>query len=183
MYCMQCGQEISETAKFCQSCGASQEVSEADEPISAKKPVNEVLPETTTNEQHIPKAKGEGGNLLLKMVVFSILVVLLVTNFDKLKLIDSDHKALADFKNSVDGQSLYKCVGANGGIEWEIFKSDNTGVDVRVIQAHLSKGSEKFEIQFFYNLETKVAEVAFMSKDGEPKSKFKGALEFTSFCM
>ncbi len=182
MFCMQCGKEINVTAKYCSSCGASQETDKDDLPALEQ----DSLSDSASMQEGYSVAvetKSLGGNWLLILIVFGIFVVLLITNADKLKLLDKDQQALKEFQQSTEGQVLYNCVGANGSINWEIFKSDKTEPNVRVIEAKLSKRQKKFKIQYFYNLETKVKEIAFMSKDGKSKSKFLGALEFSTFCM
>jgi hypothetical protein len=178
MFCMQCGKEINETAKFCYSCGAGQEIDESDiaPSISDSAPIQERVPVNV-------EPKSQGRNWMLVLMVFGIFMVLIIANADKLKFLDKDQQALEEFKQSTEGQALFACVGANGLINWRIFKSDTTEQNVRVIEAKLSKRQEKFEIQYLYNLETKVKEIAFMSKDGKPQSKFLGALEFGTFCI
>jgi hypothetical protein len=179
---MQCGKEINETAKFCYSCGAGQEIDENDLP-----PLDLISESRTASmQERVPVAdepKYQVENWKVVLMFFGILMVLIIANTDILKFLDEDQQALKEFEKSTEGQALFTCVGANGSINWRIFKPDNTEPNVRVIEAKLSKRQEKFEIQYFYNLETKVKEIAFMSKDGNPQSKFLGALEFGIFCM
>ena len=79
-----------------------------------------------------------------------------------------EDSALHDFKNSSAGQEVSKCVGANGSINWKIFKSTSfSNPDVRVINADLEKGGNTFQLQWIYNLNTKISEVSFLGKPGE----------------
>ena len=92
--------------------------------------------------------------------------------------------ALDEFKKSKAGEEVSQCVGAYGSVEWKIFKSEQvSNPDVRVIQATLKKGSDVFEIQWAYNLSTKISELMFAGKPGEKTSMFMMALNLASFCM
>lgn len=182
MFCMQCGKEVNETANYCYSCGAGQKINENDLPPLDL--INESISLSmqgivTVNDE--PKYQVENWQVIL--MFFGILMLLIIANTDILMFFDRDQQALKEFEKSTEGQELFTCVGVNGSIKWSIFKPDNTKPNVRVIEAKLSKHQEKFEIQYLYNLETKVKEIAFMSKDGKPQSKFLGALEFGTFCM
>ena len=95
-----------------------------------------------------------------------------------------DHAALEEFKNSTAAQEVNKCVGANGSVEWSIFQPvGNKNSDVRVIQAVLAKSDEKYQIQWFYNLNTKVSELAFAGKPGEKTSPLRMGLDLAVFCL
>ena len=95
-----------------------------------------------------------------------------------------DHSALEEFKRSTAAQEVNQCVGANGSVEWSIFQPvDNKNPDVRVIQAVLAKSDEKYQIQWFYNLSTKVSELAFAGKPGEKTSPLRMGLDLGVFCL
>ena len=69
MFCMQCGKEINETAKFCYSCGAGQEIDESDiaPSVSDSAPIQERVPVNV-------EPKSQGRNWMLVLMVFGIFV-------------------------------------------------------------------------------------------------------------
>ena len=95
--------------------------------------------------------------------------------------------ALKEFKISQAGSEIAKCAGATGSLEWKIFTSpDQKNPNVRVIEANLTKGNGKqktLTIQWLYNLETKISELVYASKDGKKTNHFSMALEVASFCI
>ena len=82
---------------------------------------------------------------------------------------DPDSQALEDFKKSRAAQSVDECVGVNGDVKWEIFSEAHAAnSSVRVIQANLQKeNGDKLEVQWRYNLDTKVTQVAYIA---DPRS-------------
>lgn len=96
----------------------------------------------------------------------------------------NEQLALKEFKKSNEVAEITKCLGANGNIAWSIFKTDRTSnPDVRVIEAKMSKGDEKFTMQWYYNINTNIAEFAYAGKNGEQTSRIRALLDFSSFCM
>jgi len=96
-----------------------------------------------------------------------------------------EDSALHDFKNSSAGQEVSKCVGANGSINWKIFKPTSfSNPDVRVINADLEKGGNTFQLQWIYNLNTKISEVSFLGKPGEKSTNRAFSVsDFGFFCL
>jgi len=98
-----------------------------------------------------------------------------------------ENSALNDFKKSQEGTEMAKCAGAAGGVEWKIFSNPNQkNSNVRVIEADITKGNgqqKTLTIQWLYNLETKVSELAYASTDGKQTSRLMMNLEVASFCM
>jgi hypothetical protein len=98
-----------------------------------------------------------------------------------------EEMALKEFKTSQAGSEMAKCVGATGDMEWKIFtSSDQKNPNVRVIEANLTKGNGKqktLTIQWLYNLETKISELVYASKDGKKTNRLSMGLEVASFCM
>ncbi len=95
-----------------------------------------------------------------------------------------ENSALEEFKKSSVAKEVNQCVGANGSVAWEIFQpTDNKNPEVRVIQATLTKGINKFEMQWLYNLNTKISELAFAGKPGEKTSRLMMGMELGIFCM
>jgi hypothetical protein len=172
---MQCGEKINDTAKFCHVCGASQVIPEANEAQQVSSNLVSATEKIVEN-----KTKNFG---FLWLIIIAIFVLVAIANADKFKLINPEQNALEDFKQSTEAQYINNCVGANGEVNWSIFSSEKAEKNVRVVEAQLSKKDKKFTIQYLYNLDTKVKEVSYMSNDDKPKSKFEGALEFSSFCL
>ena len=95
-----------------------------------------------------------------------------------------ENSALEDFKKSSAAKEISQCVGANGSVDWKIFQpTNNQNTEVRVIEATLTKGSNKFEMQWLYNLSTKVSELAYAGKQGEKTSQIMMGLQLGLFCM
>lgn len=95
-----------------------------------------------------------------------------------------ENSALEEFKKSSAAQEVNQCVGANGSVAWDIFQpTDNKNPEVRVIQATLTKGANKLEMQWLYNLTTKISELAFAGKPGEKTSRLMMGMELGIFCM
>ena len=98
-----------------------------------------------------------------------------------------ENSALNDFKKSQAGIEMANCAGAAGGVEWKIFSNPNQkNPNVRVIEADITKGDgqkKTLTIQWLYNLETKVSELAYASTDGKQTSRLMMSLEVASFCM
>jgi hypothetical protein len=114
----------------------------------------------------------------LLSILARIAFVLLLSGCSK------ENSALEDFKNSAAAKEISQCVGANGSVEWKIFQpTNNQNTEVRVIEATLTKGSNKFEMQWLYNLSTKVSELAYAGKQGEKTSQIMMGLQLGLFCM
>lgn len=114
----------------------------------------------------------------MKKQLFLALAILFLVGCGKEKT------ALDEFKKSKAGEEVSECVGAYGRVDWQIFKSERvSNPDVRVIQATLKKGDSAFEIQWAYNLNTKISELMYAGRPGEKTSMFLMALDLASFCL
>lgn len=95
-----------------------------------------------------------------------------------------ENRALDEFKQSQTAKQLNECVGASGSIDWTISRMEKPpNPDVRVIQAILTKGGSQFKVQWFYNLTTKVSDLAFIGKPGEKTGRLEGGLDLGLFCV
>jgi len=114
---------------------------------------------------------------MLRLILISVLVLFV-------SACSQEQSALNEFKKSNEAAEMNKCVGARGNIEWSIFKTESTSnPDVRIIQAEMTKGDEKFTRQWFYNIKTNVSEFAYAGKSDKQNNLLITALDFSLFCM
>jgi len=114
---------------------------------------------------------------MLRLTLISVLVLFV-------SACSQEQSALNEFKKSNEAAEMNKCVGARGNIEWSIFKTESTSnPDVRIIQAEMTKGDEKFTRQWFYNIKTNVSEFAYAGKSDKQNNLLITALDFSLFCM
>jgi TonB family protein len=114
---------------------------------------------------------------MLRLILISVFVLFL-------SACSQEQSALSEFKNSNEAAEMNKCVGARGNIDWSIFKTESTSnPDVRIIQAEMTKGDEKFTRQWIYNIKTNVSEFAYAGKTDKQSNLLITALDFSLFCM
>lgn len=99
---------------------------------------------------------------------------------------DPDSQALEDFKKSRAAQAVDECVGVTGDVKWEIFSEAHpANASVRVIQANLQKeNGDKLMVQWRYNLDTKVTEVAYIAdpRSTAPTTVIQVSETFLKYC-
>ena len=118
------------------------------------------------------------------MKIINLCTILFLSLILILSGCSKESSALEEFKKSSVAQEINQCVGVNGSVAWKMFQPlDNNNPDVRVIEALLTKGSNNFEMQWLYNLNSKISELAFAGKSGEKTNRLMMGMQLGIFCM
>lgn len=116
-------------------------------------------------------------NINIHKYIFILVFVMLAS-------CSGENAALEDFKKTSSAAEVNQCIGVSGSVNWQIFKpSDFENNDIRVIQATLIKGNETFEMQWLYNLNSKISELQFAGKPGEKVNRLMMGLGLGMFCL
>ena|GEM_PF-1794677 len=121
----------------------------------------------------------------LKPLVTSFLVFLICAFVSACDYLSSDAQVLNEFRESTPfAKEVGQCVGATGNVEWRVFQPPgNKNPKLKVIEATLTKGEDRLNIQWFYNLETKVSEMAYAVKPGEATNRLFMVMNIGLFCV
>lgn len=121
----------------------------------------------------------------LKPLITSFLVFLICAFVSACDFLSPDARVLNEFKEATPfAKEIGQCVGATGNVEWRVFQPPgNKNPKLKVIEAALTKGEDRFNIQWFYNLETKISEMAYAGKPGEETNRLFMVMNIGLFCV
>ena len=121
----------------------------------------------------------------LKPLVTSFLVFLICAFVSACDYLSSDAQVLNEFRESTPfAKEVGQCVGATGNVEWRVVQPPgNKNPKLKVIEATLTKGEDRLNIQWFYNLETKISEMAYAGKPGEATNRLFMVMNIGLFCV
>lgn len=184
MFCSECGASVSDDAKFCGECGAVQ----ADTaPVQLSRSQNNTHNLESKKNVHARQvAHYYSAGAVVKTPKQKYLPWALIAGAVSLGLYllkgGNGDEALDEFKKTASGVEMYNCVGVAGTIDWSAYSSKEYADNVRVIEAKMKKGDKSFEVQYLYNVDTKVIELLYLSDNGKPTSKLEGSLQLAAFC-
>ena len=182
MFCSECGKLVADNAKFCGECGAVQASVAPVQPSRSQNNIHNA--EADKNEYARQAAQNYSAGAVVKtpkknylLIIVVVVIVLLIRIFG-----GKGDAALDEFKKTAAGVDMYNCVGAAGVIDWSSYSSKEYADNIRVIGAKMKKGDKSFEVQYLYNVDTKVFELLYLSDNGKPTSKLEGSLQLAAFC-
>lgn len=108
--------------------------------------------------------------------------VLLALVFSLSGCLETDQDRAIEVIKAENDLGFHQCVGANGTVKYNAFKSSKKPDNIVVVNVTLKRNGETFMIQNLFETNSQSYEATYMEHNGEGVSLFTAAFIIMAFC-